>query len=390
MKKSDAAPAPTPSDDMKVLAEAFDAFTQSTRALEESHRLLEARAKLLSEQLAAKNQELALTNEYLNYILESMSDGVISVDTRGAVVTFNQSARGILAYSKNQAVGKSFKELFGRPFPANAASPVLRDANGKKVQVSERDAPICNRNGRCIGHVKVFQDLTEIKALREQVRQMDRLAAIGEMAATVAHEIRNPLGGIRGFASLLARDIPPGDPRARLVNKILTGVKSLETVVNELLEYTRPIELHVQPVKCADLVEGAVAFLQTGRRRVDVKKRVGKKLAVLADPDKMRQVLLNIIINAEQSIQNEGTITISTKAEPKFVTIAVVDTGCGIEKQDLEKVFNPFYTTKEKGSGLGLAVAAKIVEGHRGRIDAQSKPGKGSTFRIRLPRTDHE
>jgi len=389
MKKSDAAQAPTPSGDMKVLAEAFEAFTQSTRALEESHRLLESRAKQLSEELAAKNQELALTNEYLNYILESMSDGVISVDTRGAVVTFNQSARKILAYSKNKAVGKSFKELFGRPFPSNVAAPVLRDANGNQVQVSERDAPICDRNGRCIGHVKVFQDLTEIKALREQVRQMDRLAAIGEMAATVAHEIRNPLGGIRGFASLLARDIPAEDPRARLVDKILTGVKSLETVVNELLEYTRPVELHVKAVKCADLVDAAVAFLQTGSRRIELKKRVGQKHAVFADAEKMRQVLLNVLINAAQSIQKEGAITISTTAGKKFVTIAVADTGCGIAEQELKKVFNPFYTTKEKGSGLGLAVAAKIIEGHKGRIEAQSKPGQGSTFRIRLPRTEH-
>jgi signal transduction histidine kinase len=113
-------------------------------------------------------------------------------------------------------------------------------------------------------------------------------------------------------------------------------------------------------------------------------------LAVLADADKMRQVLLNVLINAVQSIEDSGSIAISAKAERKHVTIAVADTGCGISADELEKVFSPFYTTKEKGSGLGLAVAAKIVEGHRGRIEAESTPGHGSVFRIRLPRTGRE
>ncbi len=390
-KREASAPTGTQGEDIKVLAQAFEVFTQSTQALEETHRLLEARARQLGEELAAKNQELALTNDYLNCILESMSDGVIAVDMRNKVVTFNRSARVILGYSSELAVGRVFEDLFGRPFLAGpGVLPVLRNTSGRHVQVSERDAPISDRAGLCIGYVKVFQDLTEIHALREQVRQIDRLAAIGEMAATVAHEIRNPLGGIRGFAALLARDIPEDDPRSRLVGKILTGVKNLESVVNELLEYTRPVELHIRPVTCHELVDGALAFLETGQRHIGVKKRIGRDLAVLADADKMRQVLLNILINGVQSIEGEGSITVSTKAERKHVTIAVADTGCGIAADELKKVFSPFYTTKEKGSGLGLAVAAKIVEGHRGRIEAESKPGQGSVFRIRLPRTGHE
>ena len=391
MKKPEAGGfAHAPGEDIKVLAQAFEVFTQSTQALEESHRLLEVRARELSEELAAKNQELALTNDYLNCILESMSDGVIAVDPRGIIVTFNRSARVVLGHTSERAVGRVFEDLFGRPFLAGpGVMAVLRNATGRHVRVSERDAPISDRAGRCIGHVKVFQDLTEIHALREQVRQIDRLAAIGEMAATVAHEIRNPLGGIRGFAALLARDIPEEDPRSRLVGKILAGVKNLERVVNELLAYTRPVELQIAPVKCAELVDGALAFLETGGRPVSVRKRLGRDLAVLADADKMRQALLNILINAVQSIEGEGLITISTRAERKHVTIAVADTGCGIAAEQLNKVFSPFYSTKEKGSGLGLAVAAKIVEGHRGRIDAESKPGQGSVFRIRLPRTEH-
>jgi len=376
--------------DVRALAEAFEAFTQSTQTLEETHRLLEKRIAELSENLAAKNQELALTNDYLNYILESMSDGVITVDNQGIITTFNQSAGRVLGYSADEVEGKQFHTMFSRPFSLQriTVDATVQGKTGRHIPISERDAPIYDRRGTCIGYVKVFQDLTEVQALREQVRQMDRLAALGEMAATVAHEIRNPLGGIRGFASLLARDIAPDDPRARLVNKILTGVRDLDRVVSELLEYTRPVELHRTPITCADLINSAVSFLEYDPARIAVANNASTTLRVMADADKMRQVFLNLLINAAQSIELDGAISIETQADDTMVTITVGDTGCGISEPDLKRIFSPFFTTKEKGSGLGLAVAAKIVEGHLGTIDAHSEPGKGSTFIVRLPRTE--
>lgn len=376
--------------DVRALAQAFEAFTQSTQTLEETHRLLEMRIAELRENLAAKNQELALTNDYLNYILECMSDGVITVDKAGIVTTFNQSASRVLGYTAEEVVGQPFNLLFGRTFSLTRMTPdaSVQAKTGRHIPISERDAPIYDRTGTCIGYVKVFQDLTEVQALREQVRQMDRLAALGEMAATVAHEIRNPLGGIRGFASLLARDIEPEDPRRRLVDKILTGVKDLDRVVNELLEYTRPVDLQRRPIACADLITAALGFVQVDSSRIVITNNASPDMRVMADPDKMRQVLLNLLINAVQSIDDTGRIVITTEADDTMVTIGIADTGCGISQQDLKRIFSPFYTTKEKGSGLGLAVAAKIVEGHLGAIEAHSEPGNGSTFRIRLPRTE--
>jgi len=383
-------------EDVKALAQAFELFTRSTQTLEESYRLLDVHAKELGQELAAKNRELALINDYLDSILESMSDGVIAIDTRGAITTFNRSAGLILGYDAEGAVGQPFREQFGRDF--SAADPVqrvqraepttLRARSGRLVPVVERDAPISDRSNKCIGFVKVFQDLTELEALREQVRQRDRLAAIGEMAATVAHEIRNPLGGIRGFASLLARDIPADDPRARLVDKILAGTKDLDLVVNELLEYTRPVDLRPRPVKCADLIEGAITYVAQDREQIRIVNEVQSDHKVLADPDKMRQVLLNILINSQQSIESEGEIVISAKADATAVTVAIRDTGCGIPPDKLGQVFSPFYTTKEQGTGLGLAVAAKIVEGHGGALTVESELGKGSVFSVRLPRTE--
>ncbi|HEO69864.1 MAG TPA: PAS domain S-box protein, partial [Candidatus Hydrogenedentes bacterium] len=310
--------------------------------------------------------------------------------TNGVITTFNRAASAVLGYSADEAVGRPFRDVFGRDFhaPPAPAAMALRAKSGRAVPVAERDSPIADRQERRLGQVKVFQDLSELEALRQQLRQVDRLAAIGEMAATVAHEIRNPLGGIRGFAALLARDIPEDDPRGRLVQKILTGTKNLDRVVNELLEYTRPVELRLRPTSCADLIEAAVELVELDAERVAIYNDVEPGVRVLADSDKMRQVILNILLNAVQSIDGRGEVRVRAEADDKTVTVAIADTGCGIAPEHLEEVFSPFYTTKEKGTGLGLAVAAKVLEGHGGSIHAESEPGKGSTFYLQLPRAE--
>ena len=232
-------------DHMRALAEAFEKFTETTKTMDESYRRLETRVAALDRELADANRELALTSDYLESLLESMSDGVTAIDPSGRITAFNRAASAVLGYDRDEVVGQRFPDVFRREFalsPGRRAT-ALRAKDGREIPVSEQDSPLSDRSGHRIGTVKVFQDLTEIEALREQVRQQDRLAAVGEMAATVAHEIRNPLGGIRGFAALLARDVDAEDPRKRLVNKIEVGAKELERVVSELLEYTRPVEL---------------------------------------------------------------------------------------------------------------------------------------------------
>jgi PAS domain S-box-containing protein len=374
-------------DEKADLVRAFDTFIRGTKALEESYRRLESRIRDLDQELEAKNHELALATDYFSSVLESMSDGVIAIGIDGAITTFNAAASDVLGYKDEHPIGKSFTVLFGREFavmPGRTATE-LRSKDGKPVPVTERDSPIVDRSGRRIGTVKVFQDLREIEALREQVRHKDRLAAVGEMAATVAHEIRNPLGGIRGFAALLARDIPRDDARYRLVEKVLEGTRDLDAVVGELLEYTRPLNLRVRESRCRDLVDAALGYVEVASPNIAISCSIPSDLIVRADPDKLRQVLLNILLNAVQSISGSGTISIDISAEAGELRIEVRDSGCGIAPDQLRNIFSPFFTTKEKGTGLGLAVAEKIVEAHGGTIEAQSKPDDGSVFTIRLP-----
>ncbi len=374
--------------DMQALAKAFELFTQTTQSWEESYRLLEARVRELDNELASKNQELALTNDYLDSILEGMSDGVIAVDTHGTIIRFNRAATHVLGYSAEEATGKPFREVFGRVFslPGDRRIRELRARDGSAVPVSERDAPLRDRGEQLIGWVKVFQDLSELETLREQVRHKDRLAAVGELAATVAHEIRNPLGGIRGFAALLQRDLPNGDPKRRLVDKILAGAQDLDEVVSELLEFTRPLQLRLRPTACRDLVDAALAYMDPVNGGVTFQRDVPADMLVQADPDRMRQVLLNILLNAVQSMNGEpGRIAISAFREGEHVAMCIADTGCGMPEDKLKQAFSPFFTTKEKGTGLGLAVAEKIVEGHGGHVNARSVVGEGSQFYIYLP-----
>ncbi len=373
--------------EMKALESAFAEFTRTTTVMGEWYRALQARVEELDKELEEKNRQLAFANDYLSYILESMSDGVIAVDTEDTITRFNRAAREVLGYTADEVVGKPFQDVFGREFaaPPGGRHPMeLRTKNGRTFPVSERDAPISDRNNRRIGTVKVFEDLSEVESLRQRVRQKDRLAALGEMAATVAHEIRNPLGGLKGYAALLARDVDAEDPRSRLVSKILEGANQLEQVVSGLLEYTRPVQLRLEPVDCAETVDAVIRYLGDVPANVRVSNGVGKSCHVLADGLKLRQVLLNILQNAIHSIEGEGDVSVTCAQDGGSLVLTVSDTGRGIAPELLEKVFSPFYTTRERGTGLGLAVAAKIVEAHGGKLWAESVEGEGARFHIRL------
>lgn len=377
--------------DLTSLKEAFDLYTRTSRSMEKAYRKLEERLQTLDQELQARNQELALATDYLNSVLHSMSDGVVTVDTLGVITTFNRAAGEVLGYAEEEVVGQPFREVFGRDFliPRGRILSELRTKGSEAVPVAERDSPIADRSNKRIGLVKVFQDLSEIEALRGQVRHKDRLAALGEMAATVAHEIRNPLGGIRGFANLLSRDIPKEDSRSRLVGKIIEGTMSLDAVVSELLEYTRPMDLTLAPKTCAEIITNALGYLE-GHTGVEIENRVSTETKVMVDLEKMRQVFLNVLLNAAQSMPDGGKIVIDVEDNRDTMSFTITDMGGGIPAENFDRVFFPFYTTKEKGTGLGLAVASKIVECHGGSIEVTSEVGTGSTFRVSLGKENEE
>ncbi len=230
--------------DLENLTKALEEFTKTSQSWEQAYSLLQERISELNRELELKNHELAMASEYLSNLLESISDGVIAVDLEDKINRFNRSASLISGYESSEVLGKYFSEVFNRPFSIeeNAENTYqLRSKTGRLIPIAERNSFITDSQGNTIGKVKVFQDLSEILELRAHIQHKERLALIGEMSATIAHEIRNPLGGIRGFASFLEQDLPENDPRQRFVKKIMQGIQILEHTVNDLLEYARPI-----------------------------------------------------------------------------------------------------------------------------------------------------
>ncbi|GBU24348.1 histidine kinase protein [Fibrobacteria bacterium R8-3-H12] len=209
----------------------------------------------------------------------------------------------------------------------------------------------------------------QIKKMQEEIQQSRVLSALGEMAATVAHEIRNPLGGIAGYASLLARSIPPEDQRRKYVDKIIGGISSLNKIVSNLLVYTRKTNLQKQSI---DLVAWAEAILSHAEIEIEKEKKQvrierdfpAEPLNAEIDSEKLQQVMLNLLINGIQAIEAEGKIFVSIKLNGDAAEITVADTGKGIEQEHLKNIFTPFFTTKEQGTGLGLAIVKKIVDLH--------------------------
>jgi len=375
-------------EDLENLTKALEEFNRTSKSWEQAYSLLQKQIAELNSELEWKNSELAMTSEYLSNLLESISDGVIAVDLNDIINRFNRSATIISGYKSSEVIGKTFSEIFHRPFlitDSDENTYQLQTKTGRLIPITERDSLITDAQGEIIGRVKVFQDLSEILELRAHIQHKERLAVIGEMAATIAHEIRNPLGGIRGFTSFLAQDLSSDDPRQRFVKKIMQGIQSLEHIINDLLEYTRPIELKREKKPLSELIGASLEFLSYDKKKIVILVRCPPKIIIDLDFARMKQVISNIVLNSIQSINDKGEIQIIGEVEDKFARIEIKDNGCGIKPEILPKIFSPFTTTKEKGTGLGLALCAKIIEAHGGQIKADSTVGVGTKVTIWIP-----
>jgi PAS domain S-box-containing protein len=394
-----------------VLMNAFKDFEERSATLENSFMEMQENFKRL-------NIELDHKNNYLKILLESISSGVVAIDTLGNITSFNGGAEELTGLKSESAVGRPYMEILGRHIPEQA-TPIFTLKTKKQLNNKEKEivlsggkllpvrfntSPIKDSNGRILGAVETFSDLSEIRKMEEEMQRVRTLSALGEMSAAVAHEIRNPLGGIGGFAALLERDLAINDPRKKLVRKILQGVSSLNKIVSNLLLFTRPMRGEFQEIDLGKILSDTLDFAMLGsdgnpKKRIEIKKSFPKKsLMARCDPEKMHQLFLNILQNSLDAMEEKNLLTISireikgndrrlqNRSVNKTIEIKIQDTGAGIKNDDISKLFNPFFTTKEDGTGLGLSIAKKIVELHHGEIDVTSKKGQGSCFIVLLPR----
>ena len=253
-------------------------------------------------------------------------------------------------------------------------------------------------DGTVIGAAMFFKDLTRVEQLEERERLRDRLAAVGEMAAVIAHEVKNPLAGIEVMAGLLRRKIPDAPDAQVVLTDIISEAKMANAIVQEVLDFVRPIRLQVEHTSIANAVHGAIQLADSKGKRgnVEVSVAIPDGLPhINADEHQITQVFTNLLMNAYEAMGGKGRVIVSAEMMRledggdgrEAVLIEVADNGPGIPQDEADKVFDPFFTTKAQGSGLGLAIVRKIVDAHDGRIDLRTTPGQGTTIRVTLPVT---
>jgi two-component system sensor histidine kinase HydH len=338
---------------------------------------------------------------YTENVVESMADGLISIDRDGKIVTLNKQAAAILGSGRERLEGMKIASVLGeeigqvlgsaegRSLVRDREINIHKDKNSR-IPLSLSVAPLRDEKGQEMGSVLLIKDLREIRDLQEKVHRSERLASLGRLAAGVAHEIRNPLSSIKGFAQYFVKRFSGHDEEQGYASVMVKEVDRLNRVITDLLEFAGSKEPRRESQSLEAIAEQALKLLAPDFevRRVEVIKEYEPDLpAVSVDRDRISQVLINLVLNALESMEAGGEIRIGLRrcGPPPAVEILVSDTGTGIPEGDLEKVFEPFFSRKKKGTGLGLAIVHQIIESHRGDIRVESRPGEGTVFRIRLP-----
>jgi len=394
---------------LEKLAESFSGMGDFTQLMRDSYSKLESKFEDLNSRLARVNmllrQSLAERNRlanYLNSILESLDSGVIVADQDGIINIYNSTAEKYTGIPAEKALGASYPDIFRVTLAEKAALVLkgnkssisgeieLRSSDGSIVPVAYSITRLKQPGDEHVnGMVVILYNLTETKKLENHLKRISTLAALGEMAATVAHEIRNPIAGISGFAALLSRDIPETDKNRRLVEKIGSGVASLEAIVGNLLDFTKDLSPDSRKTELLALLEETISDYKTINKNnihpitIECESR---KLFAYLDPHLFRQVVVNLVKNAAQAQPDGGRIRLRISGGGSAgVVLSVEDNGPGIQEDNLDRIFTPFFTTKTSGTGLGLATVKKIVEMHGGRVIAANLPGGGAAFTVELP-----
>jgi two-component system sensor histidine kinase HydH len=333
-------------------------------------------------------------------LVEHMPVGIVAVDSDERIMVFNDTAETLFGRTAEAVIGKPSSEIL-----PPACLDMLRGlAHERPIIEKEFDCPIGegrmvpiemiaavlrDDEGGMIGRIVLFRDLSELQHLRKEVERSQRLAAVGSLAAGVAHEIRNPLSSLKGFATYFRQRYGGVPDDVKVADIMIQEVDRLNRVITELLEFSRPMELKRKAVDLAGLVRHTLGTIegQARGKGVTVQSNLppGLPLAYV-DPDRMTQVFLNIFLNALAATDRGGVLTVDVaRQDDNTLRVSVADTGTGIRKEDIGRVFDPYFTTKPSGTGLGLAIVHRIVEAHGGEIRLESEPGKGSAFTIFLP-----
>ncbi|RLC29297.1 MAG: hypothetical protein DRH37_07805 [Deltaproteobacteria bacterium] len=357
--------------------------------------------------LTEKESEFDRLDLFHKSIIENVNAGIITTDLMGNIKSFNRTAAEISGYTLSEVKDRPIDDFFPGIFEmmgkvkgentkgnlTKRGEIVVSDRNNREIVLGFSVSSLMSSSDERIGDIVIFQDLTATKDMEKEVEKSKNLALIGEMAAGLAHEIRNPLTAVSGSIQLLRRNLDLDETDSRLMNIILRGRDQLENLISNFLLLARPnmndrVEMALETVM--DEVIESLRYSPEWNDETRVKTQYGNTPEIFGNRTEIKQMIWNLVLNAVQAMPDGGTLNVkaeeivSDDGKP-FVEICISDTGHGIEKDNEERIFTPFYTTKERGTGLGLAIANRIAESHGGKIRIWSEVGKGTFCRVRLP-----
>jgi len=382
-------------------AESFPGLAKKVRALREGQSFKERMQPTID-----RISERAYTSSaFLSQILHDSADAILTVDEGDVVRTFNRGAEALFGYAADEAIGRHFSFLVPEDLREKGEIDKIKSEtsqhgslrnyetrrlrkNGDEAFVSLTRTSIYDAHGNYRGCSAIVRDITERKRLVEQLIQAESLAEVGELAAQVAHEIKNPLAGISAAIQIIADSFPVTDPRTAVFGEILVHIHRLDSTVQSLLSYTRLYRPHLEATEFGLILDSTLSLLEASDIFADITviRDIPDDLGdVIADRQQLVQVLLNLLLNSAQAVVKNREIEVMARRSDQYVDITVRDFGAGIPRETAKQVFKPFFTSKNKGTGLGLPIARKIIEAHGGRLTLESVLGDGTTVRIRLP-----
>ncbi|MDW8002788.1 MAG: ATP-binding protein [Deltaproteobacteria bacterium] len=357
------------SNEKELLRSALLEFSRASESVIAYYSLLEKKIEALKKEIEEKNKELEKTKEYLSTILNSLPVAVI-VAENGKVIFSNKKA----------------DELDARRLIDEITFNGKKAGEFKKTGASYRWKKEVLNGKTQTGEIIVVEDVTEIERMKEKSEIDDRLKAMGEMALRIAHEIKNPLGSMELFASILRKEIVDENHKSYLEH-ILVGIKNVDRIINNLLSYTKPKTLSLKKGTVSTIIREVIDFLSLSmdKQGITVSLCEKEECMIMFDPDLMKLAIMNLLVNSKEAMPQGGRIEIQLEKDKTYLVLTVKDTGKGMAEKVKKQIFNPFYTTKEKGMGLGLFIVYNIIKAHNGHIEVESEEGKGTKFTIFLP-----